>query len=273
MGADQKAAQVKLKNAVAALKKMQARCKGMEERSKKAEKKAKELAVKEKKRKAEKAKKSEKQAKIDEKAAKAEKKTKEKARKVHRELLSKQYVKINQDWKEYPVVCTDEKMRAQYSQTSPPVNNPMLSVLNELMDGMKMPGRGAPNLAFPAQVAATNQRLKNFQDQKNIDDIAGCAGPRTWRMLMCKFPMSMALCHEARACVLALQILLYRWNPAGVKTGRYCKQTQVEISRFQRETQFNPMGGVTVFPSGITNELDMITLIRRNGIRDKRAEE
>jgi len=174
---------------------------------------------------------------------------------------------------DFPVVCVTEPARAFYAPNSPQIDSMMLGVFNELLKQMKVTGHYPQGTSFPAAQENVDGRLTSFQKANNIDDALGCVGPGTWRKLMstCPYPMSITLCHEARACVLAIQILMYRWLPEGKRTGRFCKQMQLQTQKFQRRTESFPMDGATLYPSGAINEVDLITLIRRHGIRAKRG--
>jgi len=229
------------------------------------EKKQKEIAKKE----------LEKRTKEEKVKQVAKKKADEIAEKQRLVRLRKMYAEQQGNGKKFPVVCVTEDQREKYSPASPPVNSVILTVLNELLTQMKESGHYPAGTGFPQAKDNVSNRLKDFQKRNNIDDAAGCVSKNTWRALMatCPFPMTMALCHEPRACVLAVQKVLFRWLPDGKYTARFCKQTKIQVMKFQRRTQSYPMDGVTLNPSGKVFELDFITLLRRHGVRDSRDQD
>jgi len=150
----------------------------------------------------------------------------------------------------------------------------------DLIGAIQKTGRYPEGMSFPTGVDYDGvpdnavSQLAKFQDTKHVNDVPGCAGENTWRAMFanCPFPMTTALCHEPRACVLALQKILFRWVPDGKHTARFCKQTKIQVEKFQRRTISNPMDGVSLNPSGKIKELDFLTLLRRSGIREQRGQ-
>lgn len=252
-------------------KRKEALAKG-EERTRKKERRTKvaEQDAKEKSKKVAASKVIEEQKKVIEEQ-KAEKEA-EKGTKVHEQVLTSQYAADQLDVKSYPVVCPTEEARIKYAPASPPINAIMMDVLNNLLAAAGEGEQYPPDFTFEQKRTSVNQRLLALQTDGRIDDAPGCAGRESWRKLFssCPFPVSTAYCHEARPCVAALQILLYRWYPAGKVTGKFCKETQIQMTAFQRKTQATPLGGVQLFASGTCSELDFVTLLRRNGIPEGR---
>merc|ERR1711924_142440 len=181
---------------------------------------------------------------------------------------------MGKDVKSYPVICPTQQARDEFTPASPPINLVSMDVLNNLLTSAGMPGQYAPDVPFEYKRKATDQRLRTLQKNQNIADAPGCVGKQTWKSLFesCPWPLSTAYCHEARPCVVALQLLLYRWYPAGKVTGRFCKETQIQMTSFQRKTQADPLGGVQLFASGTCSELDFVTLLRRNGISEQSSQ-
>jgi len=168
----------------------------------------------------------------------------------------------------FPPVCMSEKARLAYAPKSPPMNSVLYEVLTILLEKHTQIGGGINardwNLKSPAvmaKMAQMEKTLEKFQSDHNINDGLGCVGEQTWKALIaCPLPLTTAMCHIALPCVLALQTVLFKYLPEGRKNGRYCKQTMNQMRLFQRLYQLNPTGN--------TYELDFITALRRNGMRD-----
>lgn len=225
--------------------------------------------------------KAQKQAELADKAAeirtkqeqkqKAKEKTDkaERASKAHIVAWKSRYAAAQGDAKQWPTMCPNTTTAATVVQIAPPVNGLCLDVINELLSEDGASGHYAPDMPAPQKRASQEKRIEAFQEVKHIDDAPGCVGKATFQEIFksCPFPLSTKYCHQPRPCVRALQVLLYRWYPAGKITGRFCKETQVQTMMFQRRTISDPgPGGVSLFPSGIVNELDFITLLRRQGV-------
>merc|ERR1711998_731410 len=138
----------------------------------------------------------------------------------------------------------------------------IFQVLNDLLEKQTKAGYQAGGVAVQVdsqKQAEMVQKLETFQQENGVDDAPACVGTNTWRALLCPLPLTTKMCHTELPCVLALQTLLFKWIPAGRRTGRYCKQTMNQMRIFQRLYKLDPNGN--------TKEIDFITLVRRIGWR------
>ena len=224
--------------------------------------------------------KKEKSDKVKERADKVvEKETKEKAtekQQKQKEIANKQAIaRLNQlrdrysaeaaDKTKWPPVCLSTEANKEYMPQASPPDPYLFKILNDLLEAQKKNGGGMIQNRWTQKnddsstPKTADQKMAEFQKDNNIDDAPGCVGANTWRALLCPMPLTTAMCHTELACVLALQTLLFRWVPAGRKTGRYCKQTMNQMRVFQRLYNLDPHGN--------TYEQDFITLARRNEAR------
>jgi len=173
------------------------------------------------------------------------------------------------DPKAFPVVCMRSADRLEYAPLSSPVSKVMLKVINALLEQAQIKGAISPAAPWQEQRESTKLRITKFQKSAGIQDMPGCLSKPSWDGLMrsCPFPLGTNYCHEYRPCVLAFQIMLYAYYPAGKTTGRFCKETQIQLTKFQRLTQSDATITTKLFASGQAQSLDFITLLRQNGLK------
>lgn len=218
-----------------------------------------------------------KQKEVENKAA-DEKKKKADAEKAIKEKTVKwtaRYAAATNNQKEWPTVCPMESARTEFAPAAVPTNQYLNDAINNLLTEAGSMGAYPPNLSPLQKAQNLDTRLKQFQKQNGLDDAPGCVGRATWQRFFtaCPLPLTMAYCHEARKCVVAYQVLLYRFYTAGRITGRFCKETQIRTQIFQRASEAakarntNPNNGlVALAPTGTTDEQTFITLLRTNGL-------
>merc|ERR1712070_50323 len=198
-----------------------------------------------------------------------EKKKKTDAEKVLKERTVKwksKYSAAANNQQEWPTICPKETARTEFAPSATPTNSYLNDVINNLLTEAGTMGAYPPNLSPPQKADNLDTRIKQFQTQNGLDDAPGCVGRATWQRFFtaCPLPLTVAYCHEARKCVVAYQVLLYRFYTAGRITGRFCKETQIRTQIFQRASEANKArkpnkGLVALAPTGTANELTFIT--------------
>jgi hypothetical protein len=193
---------------------------------------------------------------------------KEKARKALINGATAAYANDALDPEAFPIVCPVDADRQKYSPLSKPINLIMIKTINALLEQNGIGGQISPTEPFAAQAESTKQRTIQFQQKAGLKDVPGCLSKLTWLGLLktCPFPLQTNYCHEYRPCVLAYQTMLYAFYPAGKLTGRFCKETQIQTTIFQRRTQNDDKIVNKLQASGQAQERDFITLMRVNGV-------